>query len=97
MRWLRGFLEDGPKARTAIEDAADDAGLVAACDHTFCYTSAVNRIRTEISSGNLGTIQYIDSTRINLGIVQRDIADVLRRRISGAIELHERTLLQLNQ
>jgi hypothetical protein len=25
-RWLRGFLESGPKARKAVEDAADDAG-----------------------------------------------------------------------
>ncbi len=58
-------------ART-IAQAADDAGLVAMCDHTFCYTPAVNRIRAEIADGNLGDIQYIDSVRINLGIVQRD-------------------------
>lgn len=57
----------------AIARAADAAGLVAACDHTFCYTPAVNRIRTEIADGNLGRIQYIDSVRINLGIVQRDV------------------------
>jgi predicted dehydrogenase len=56
-----------------ITRAADAAGLVAMCDHTFCYTPAVNRIRSEIAGGNLGRIQYIDSVRINLGIVQPDI------------------------
>src|SRR3546814_15890258 len=45
------------------------------CDHTYCYTSAVTRIREEIHGGRLGTIQYIDSVRINLGLVQPD-ADV---------------------
>lgn len=59
-------------ART-IAEAADAAGLVAMCDHTFCYTAAVNRIRTEIAEGNLGRIQYVDSVRINLGLVQPDI------------------------
>ena len=59
-------------ART-IARAADDAGLVAMCDHTFCYTPAVNRIRQEVAEGNLGDIQYFDSVRINLGIIQPDI------------------------
>jgi len=59
-------------ART-IAEAADRAGVVAMCDHTFCYTPAVNRIRSEIASDQLGRIQYVDSVRINLGIVQPDI------------------------
>lgn len=58
-------------ART-IAEAAEAAGLVAMCDHTFCYTPAVTRIRSEIAEGRLGAIQYIDSTRVNLGIVQPD-------------------------
>ncbi|QXC61708.1 Gfo/Idh/MocA family oxidoreductase [Aquihabitans sp. G128] len=58
-------------ART-IAEAAERAGLVAMCDHTFCYTPAVNRIRDEIAAGHLGRIQYVDSVRINLGLVQRD-------------------------
>ena len=46
------------------------------CDHTFCYTPAVQRIRQYIDEGVLGDIQYVDSVRINLGLVQADI-DVL--------------------
>jgi predicted dehydrogenase len=45
-------------------------------DHTFVYTGAVRKIRDLITSGELGTILYLDSVRINLGLVQRD-ANVL--------------------
>jgi predicted dehydrogenase len=46
------------------------------CDHTYCYTPAVQKIRELVHSGVLGDIQYVDSVRINLGLVQRDV-DVL--------------------
>jgi predicted dehydrogenase len=42
-------------------------------DHTFLYTGAVRKIKQIISSGDLGTVQYYDSTRINLGLFQQDI------------------------
>ncbi|MBV8162024.1 MAG: hypothetical protein JO265_13970 [Acidimicrobiia bacterium] len=42
-------------------------------DHTYCYTPAVQRIRDVVATGTLGDIQYFDSVRINLGLVQRDI------------------------
>ena len=43
------------------------------CDHTYCYTPAVARIRELVDDGQLGDIQYLDSVRINLGLVQSDI------------------------
>ena len=46
------------------------------CDHTYCYTPAVQRIRELVHAGELGELQFVDSVRINLGLVQRDI-DVL--------------------
>jgi predicted dehydrogenase len=52
------------------------SGLVLMCDHTYCYTPAVQRIRELIRGGEIGDIQFIDSVRINLGLVQPDI-DVL--------------------
>ena len=55
---------------------ARQAGLVLMCDHTYCYTPVVQRIRELIHSGELGDIQFIDSVRINLGLVQPDV-DVL--------------------
>ncbi len=41
--------------------------------HTFVYTAAVNKIKDLISSGELGDIMYISSTRVNLGIFQEEI------------------------
>jgi predicted dehydrogenase len=52
------------------------SGLVLMCDHTYCYTPAVMRIRELIRGGHIGDIQFIDSVRINLGLVQPDV-DVL--------------------
>jgi predicted dehydrogenase len=63
---------DGTKlVRTAAE-----RGLVLMLDHTYVYTPAVQRLRALVRSGELGDLQYVDSVRINLGLVQRDI-DVL--------------------
>jgi predicted dehydrogenase len=52
---------------------AEDRGLVVMCDHTYCYTPAVRKIRELIAAGELGDILYVDSVRINLGLVQRDV------------------------
>jgi predicted dehydrogenase len=60
----------------ALVNAAAERGVVLMCDHTYCYTPAVQRIRDLVHSGVLGDVQFVDSTRINLGLVQRDI-DVL--------------------
>jgi predicted dehydrogenase len=48
-------------------------GLVLMCDHTYCYTPAVRKLREVIHDGTLGDLQYFDSVRINLGLVQPDI------------------------
>jgi predicted dehydrogenase len=52
------------------------SALVLMCDHTYCYTPAVTRIRELIRGGEIGDLQFIDSVRINLGLVQPDV-DVL--------------------
>lgn len=69
---LASSYEDGLKLVTA----ADERGLTLMLDHTFCYTPVVQRLRQLVQDGELGDIQYVDSVRINLGIVQPDI-DVL--------------------
>src|SRR5947209_2190812 len=43
------------------------------CDHAYWYTPAVQRIRELVESGILGELQFVDSVRINLGLVQRDV------------------------
>ena len=57
----------------ALVNAAEEQGVVLMCDHTYCYTPAVLRIRELLHSGVLGELQFVDSVRINLGLVQRDV------------------------
>ncbi len=69
---LAATFEDGLK----LVEAAEERGLTLMLDHTFAYTSAVQHLREIIRGGEIGDIQYIDSVRINLGLVQPDV-DVL--------------------
>src|SRR5579859_2862806 len=74
-------LVEKPLTTSAAEAAklvgrADEAGLTLMCDHTYCYTPAVGRVRQAIRGGELGDLRFIDSVRINLGLVQPDV-DVL--------------------
>lgn len=60
------------QAMRLIDEAAQ-RNLVLMVDHTFVYTGAVRKIKEIASSGKLGDILYYDSTRINLGLFQRDV------------------------
>jgi predicted dehydrogenase len=67
-----------PIARTSDEachliEETDRRRLVLMVDHTFIYTGAVRRIRELVQAGDLGEIYYYDSTRVNLGLLQRDV------------------------
>ena len=66
---LASSLADGDK----VVQAAEDAGRVLMLDHTYCYTPAVAHLRELVRSGEIGTLQYLDSVRINLGLVQHDV------------------------
>lgn len=55
-----------------VETARAD-GLVLMADHTYCYTPAVLKIRELIAAGELGDILFVDSVRINLGLIQPDV------------------------
>lgn len=60
------------QAMRLIDEAAS-RNLVLMVDHTFVYTGAVRKIKEIADSGELGDILYYDSTRINLGLFQRDV------------------------
>lgn len=66
-------LADNSVHGLAMVQAAREAGTVLMADHTYCYTPAVLKIRELLAAGELGEILYIDSTRINLGLVQPDV------------------------
>ena len=49
-------------------DLAKEKGLALMVDHTFLYTGAVQKIKDLVQSGEIGELQYFDSTRVNLGL-----------------------------
>lgn len=74
----RHVLLEKPIAASVDEAAelvrlADERGRTLMCDHTFCYTPAVQYLRDLVGSGELGDVLFVDSVRINLGLVQPDV------------------------
>jgi predicted dehydrogenase len=66
-------LADGRQDATLMVDEADARGLVLMTDHTYCYTPPVIRIGELIAEGVLGEVLFVDSVRINLGLIQPDV------------------------
>lgn len=54
-------------------DLANAKGKVLMVDHTFLYTSSVQKMKSLIDNGDIGKVKYFDSTRINLGLIQQDV------------------------
>jgi predicted dehydrogenase len=50
--------------------------LVLMCGHTFLYSPPVRRVRALIDGGELGELYFISSSRVNLGLHQRDVSVV---------------------
>ncbi len=72
--WLeKPMTETALQARKLVEEA-EKRKLVLLVDHTFIYTGAVRKMAEIIKSGDLGRVYYYDSTRVNLGLFQRDVS-----------------------
>jgi len=52
---------------------ASDKKLSIMCDHTFCYSAPVKKIRELIQAGTIGQLLQINSSRCNLGLLQTDV------------------------
>lgn len=70
------FLEK-PMATTssdcrALNALAASRGLQVMVGHTFVFTAAVRKIKTLMDAGELGEIYYVNISRVNLGIFQKD-------------------------
>lgn len=52
---------------------ANSKNLNIMCDHTFCYSAPVRKIRELIQSGEIGQLLQINSSRCNLGLLQTDV------------------------
>ncbi|MDQ0730232.1 Gfo/Idh/MocA family protein [Arthrobacter sp. B1I2] len=66
-------LADSREHGLEMVSEAQANGLVLMADHTYCYTPAVLKMQELVQSGSLGEILFVDSTRINLGLVQPDV------------------------
>ena len=70
--WLeKPMTQTADQAKQLVEEA-DKRKRVLLVDHTFIYTDAIQRLAQLIRSDELGKVFYYDSTRINLGLFQRD-------------------------
>jgi predicted dehydrogenase len=71
-------LLEKPMAATTAEAldliaTASEQGLVLLVDHVFVYSPAVQTLIELCRSGSIGDIKFIDSVRINLGLIQHDV------------------------
>ena len=63
------------QARELLELAADN-GLTLMVGHTFVFSPPVRKVKEIIESGDLGDVHFITSSRVNLGLHQRDVSVV---------------------
>src|SRR5438105_327970 len=55
-------------------ELADSNRLSLMCGHTFIYSPPVQAVKRMIDGGELGEIYFISSSRVNLGLHQRDVS-----------------------
>jgi predicted dehydrogenase len=61
------------EAALLVEEAAHRK-LTLVVDHTFLYTPAVRKMRELCIAGQVGSVYYYDSVRVNLGLFQQDVS-----------------------
>lgn len=55
-------------------DLAQERGRVLMPGHTFLYSPPVMKVKSLLEAGELGTLHFATSSRVNLGIHQRDVS-----------------------
>lgn len=69
------FARTTQEAQTLIE-MAQERNLRVMPGHTFEYSPAVVKIKELIDAGEIGQVYYISSSRVNLGLHQKDVSVV---------------------
>ena len=74
------FVEKPLSASTAqaadLIDYATGKELVLMCGHTFLFSPPVRAVKQLIDAGDLGDLYFVSSSRVNLGLHQRDVSVV---------------------
>lgn len=60
-----------------LKAKAEETGLVLHCDHLMLYNPVIRYIKNMIDTGELGDLEYVDVSRINLGVVRKDVNALL--------------------
>jgi predicted dehydrogenase len=71
--WVEKPMTESLLQALKLRDEAAKRKRTVFVDHTFIYTGAIRRMAELVKSGELGNVYYYDSTRINLGLFQRDV------------------------
>jgi predicted dehydrogenase len=59
---------------TQLIDYATRQDLMLMCGHTFLFSPPVRAVKDLIDEGELGDIYFVSSSRVNLGLHQRDVS-----------------------
>jgi predicted dehydrogenase len=66
-------LASTPEDAAELVTMAEQAGLTLMVGHTFLFSPRVERLTQFLRDGALGHVQYVTSSRLNLGIHQQDV------------------------
>jgi len=66
-------LADSSAKAVDLVMTAERMGRVLMVDHVFVYSPAVRRLKEIVDSEEFGDVRYVDSVRINLGLLQHDV------------------------
>jgi predicted dehydrogenase len=69
-------LAPSSEQATELIEFSYELGLTLMCGHTFLYSPPVQRVRALIESRELGDLYFVSSSRVNLGLHQRDVSVV---------------------
>src|ERR1700704_1905487 len=78
---------------TTVDQAEDLARLAAArgltlmVGHTFVFSPPVRKVKELLDAGLIGPIYYVETTRVNLGLFQKDVS------VLWALGPHDRQML----
>lgn len=71
--WVEKPMASNSAQARELADLAEQHGRTLIVDHTFLFTGAVKMMKELVDSGELGSLFYFDSVRINLGLFQHDV------------------------
>jgi predicted dehydrogenase len=58
----------------ALADLAAERNLTLMIGHTFVFSPPVRKVKELLDAGMIGPIYYVETTRVNLGLFQKDVS-----------------------